>query len=577
MQVAFDVKDLRAQFHQLWNNRHQLQYFWDLVLRMVNPSYNLQIDFNAMRGGEDFFSSFSGSSFSRLKGVYHNRGAVNSAVLASYLHSNLTNPHSDWMRMILPEIYFLQDQMLPDDKLYALQSLQLISQECHNSWQSSNFHSVMFGFYKSLVDIGNACLFRGFYKKGNDVEPVFRNVSMFNVLFVEDAFDRPSHVFVIHRWTAYQIVSFFYPFKKEIELRRLLKSNIVDAYLKREQSLFTVIQSVYTPEMDQKKSHSVYFLWNESHVTSEEGIGKDEFLKTEVLDYMPYTITRIRRSPESKHGTGFSMEAFPLLAKLQRVQKAIWIANDKNVKPPMNMPTDRTKHNYTTDPGALNPMDLVQGKPVGLVPSMPEINILNMEQTKASLLMDIDQTYMIDKIIMEKVKYNRTGTEVQKRTGEEIRLLSPFIGALENDFLRPLVDFTINILKTRPNTSAVVSALRYLGKRAYRLQYISPIAQVQVQKQLQSYLEFYGHSNVLSQKEKGIDFRMNWLAFWIKIAILQNAPFDTIKTLIQYEQSQRDYQRQMQQMRQDQLTMNVDKVGSGLKNIEEANKIRRVA
>ena len=577
MRTDFTVDELRQQFTQLYNSRSSMDYFWNLVLRLVNPAYNLQLDGNIINGSRDFFSSFSGETFSRLNNLYHNRGSVNSSLMASYLHSNLTNPHSDWMRITAPESYHLQNRSLSDDTLKTLQALQLISQECHNSWQSSNFHSTMFGFYKSLVDIGTSCLFRGYYKVKNGLEPYYRNISMFNVYFMEDVYGRPAHVFVVYQWTGYQIVSYFFPNKSEVELRQLLPGDLVDCAYKRDTTLFTCIHSVYSPNMDDNSVHSCYFLYNSNDNSSSSNQRDFDagFLRKERLGYIPYSISRIRKNAGSQTGTGFSMEAFPLLAKLQRTQRAIWIANDKNIKPPLNAPTERLKFNYSSDPGVINPMDLISGKPVGIAPVMPELNILNIEQTKQSLLQDIDQTYMIDKILMENVRYNRTAQEVQKRTGEEIRLLSPFIGSLENEFLRPLVDFSLKLFTKRPAESMVVQALEYLNQSQYRLQYISPIAQVQVQKQIQNYLEFYGYSNALSQKEKRIDFKMDWMAFWLKMAILQNAPFDTIKTMLEYQKSQNDYEKQMEDMKKENMLMNIDKFGGTMKSLAEADNLRR--
>ena len=574
----FSVKELRVQFTNLWKNRSGLQYMWNLVLSLVNPAYNLSVNKDFVLGKRDALSNLDYNMLRNIRSVYHNRGAVNSSLLSSYLHSNLTNPHAEWMRLSVPESYFLQDRDLSDDVLQNLQFMQLIGQECHNTWQSSNFHSTMFGFYKSLVDIGTACLFRGYYKypRGN-IEPIFRNISMFNVFFMEDAYGRPSHVFVVHSWTAFQIVRYFFPNKSEVELRQLLPKTIVDCYHQRDPMVFSVLQSIYSVDLGNEKVISCYFLYDESSdSSSSEPLMKNEFLRKETLRYNPYCIARIRKPPESGYGVGFSQEAFPLLVNLQNVQKAIWIANDKNVKPPLNIPTNRVANQYSTDPGVLNPMSIVGGKLVGTSPAMNPLDVTPMEQTKMSILDDIDSTYMIDRILMENVRYNRTRAEVQKRTGEEIKILSPFIGSLENEFLRPLVDFTIQMFAMKKDT-IVQQAIRHLDNRSFRLQYISPIAQVQVQKQIQNYLEFYGYSNALSQKEKRIDMRIDWLAFWIKLAILSNAPFDTIKNLRDYQKSIGDYEEQMSQMRKDQMMQQVPGFGQTIKNLEEANAIRNKA
>ena len=94
---------LRQQFENLRYSRTGLDQSWDLVLRLVQPNYKLNAYFQSIGGQQ----KLNEGSYSVLRSLYHNRGAVNSAILASYLHSNLTNPHADWMKINLVDDFIL--------------------------------------------------------------------------------------------------------------------------------------------------------------------------------------------------------------------------------------------------------------------------------------------------------------------------------------------------------------------------------------------------------------------------------------------------------------------------------------
>ena len=90
-------------------------------------------------------------------------------------------------------------------------------------------------------------------------------------------------------------------------------------------------------------------------------------------------------------------------------------------------------------------------------------------------------------------------------------------------------------------------------------------------------IEFYGYSNAISAKDTRIDMRQNWLAFWEKLAILTNAPFDTINTMKQFEQKVQEAQKQQQQQQQLAGMESMEKAGTIYKNVMEGEKIRRTA
>ena len=557
---------LRKQFETIQMKRRGIEYLWDIVLRLVQPNYNLHNFFNKISEGKNVTDW---GQLNVLRQLYHNRGAVNSAVLASYLHANLTNPHSDWMKITIPEIYTLQGGTLTDEQINELKDLQLISQESHTLWQSSNLHSTLYGFYKTLIDLGTACLVKYHIGNSKNSQMVFVNMSMFNVFFEEDIFARPNVIFCIYNWSAYQIKKFFHSQVSDNMLYRVMPEDVLKCYLNNDFKSFPIVHYVVPNDDYEGKWKSCYF-----YAVSKDEKSKD-FIASHTIDQNPYTICRIRKNPESVYGTGFSMEAYPLLASLQTMQDNCWLASDKNVNPPMNTPTNRTQSLFSTAPNTLNPMDDVAGKPVGIAPSLPPINIQHLMQNKEALLQDIDKTYMIDKIIMESVKHNRSATEVEKRTGEEIKILSPFIGSLENEFLRPLVESTLDFFFTKRKKSEVYQALRRLAGQNFNLQYISPIAQIQLRGQINQMLEFIGITNMLADKDKSVIMRQNILSLWEKIAILMNHPMDTVNMKRELDQGMQQLRQSAENEQKVKSMESMKGAGTAYKDIMQGESIRR--
>lgn len=588
--MYFKPRYLRQKLDYLVTNRNVLESEWASVLRLVRPTQSqLSYFTNRLQTNRD---PIMGQQYRSLKQTYDNHGATASLTLSSYLHSSLTNPHDDWMKLKMGTVYQIPDLSKKGnidiaDEIHTVQTvLQFFSDQFHLEWQGGNFHQEVFSFYKYLIDIGTSCLGVYLNTEVKDWEFSSKCCSMFNTYFMEDGFGRPNHVWMIYNWDAKKIVDFFCRGMDEEKILETVGEKIYKSYKKWSPENFIFVHFV-CPNLHEGGFHSCYFLY-EQHSSYRDREAwesgdidkfwqrhdmKDKFLKTEKLYYHPYIISRIRKDPVSYYGSGYSMEAFPQLKQLQEMQRAITIAAQKNVEPPYNTPTERLGVKFSTQPNAKNPSDMLGNQIVSVEPSIPQIDLHGLLEVKESLKRDLDRTFLIDRIIIESTKRNRTATEVQKRTGEEIKILSPFIGSLENEFLKPLVKVSLELLM-QINSPVIKDAFKILKTVRYGVKYVSDIALAQVQKKTEILLEFFQSLALIAERKPEVLETADWMRVAQKIADNMDVPKDTLLSPIALQQKVTELKNQLAKQQQMDNLKNIQAGAGAAKQFEEAQSIQ---
>ena len=600
--MKYSSHALRNRLDQLRSSRTVMEWYWNKILFLTRPSLDqYQRYAEAGLGGA---SESARQNLAYLNELYDNNGASNSLTLASYLHSSLTNPHDNWVTLkdgiirsgveddradIDPEFLLTEEQALFRRRM----SLQLLSDQMHVEWSGENFHQEIFPYYKNLVDLGTSVFSVNQVKFNNRDRLIFRSRSLFQTYFLEDAFGRPNHVWSLYNASASQLVQFFCKGKSEDEIKEILGERIYKAYKDFTDENFVYVHCVYPDyeisTTDKLSFQSCYFLYDISRfavgqtikqakgkalINSQGRIETDVFLKEEIIKENPYIISRIRKDPESIYGTGFSMEAFPLLIQLQQIQRSLEIGAQKNVEPPLNIPTSRMDRQFSSRPNAHNPMDILGNRPVGVEPSLPPIDLVGGLEIKRDLQIQLDKIYMIDKIRIEPTRRNRTATEVEKRTGEEIKLLSPFIGSLENEFLYPLVNITLDLFR-KFDIKIIKDALGHLDAHSWSLKYISDIATAQTERLAQKVMEWHGYSVLLGEKDRRVLNLTDWVKAGKLVRSSLNIPLQIMNSPQKFtEINSAQAEAEQEQARQEQMG-DISKVAGAVKTLQESENIRQ--
>lgn len=581
---------LRRKLDELISNRTALDWHWGSIEELCRPSKRA-LNYFLDKSTAGTLSSDTYRNASNLPNfIYDNQGSVNSLLLSSYLHSSLTNPHDEWMSLqseFSPSMVLLNKKVnegnnaLETESQAYMQSIymQACSDQMHLNWRDSNFHQEIFMYYKSLVDIGTSCL--GVYQDKNKEGAItFMYKPMSEVYFCQDSQGFPNHVFCLYKWTARQIIDYFARGWNEGRIRSVFNERILKCYKEWSNDIFTFVHAVYPNYSQPDKFISSYFMyetvpsnevdWKLGFYTQKKS--NDVFLLNDNLDYNPYLISRIRK--DGLFGVGFSDEAYPLLVQIQNAQRSILIASKKNIEPPMNIPGDRAAKSFSTAPNSKNPTQLHGTQMVGASPSIPQINIRDMVLSKQELKVEIDKIYMIDKIIMESTKRDRTATEVQKKTGEEIKLLSPFIGSLESEFLMPLGKITFSMLKKSKNTF-ISEAFKELDKIGIKFKYISDIATAQTLKQVDKLMELYQRATIMAEKDPEVKLKIDWTIVFDLIVKNMNVNRLVIKSPDEFNQSLQQMQEALTQEQQLGNMQAMNQASQSYKALQEGEAIRQ--
>lgn len=592
----FTAQQLREKVQVLKSGRTYLESQWALTLRYVNANRNIDNFYNS----KAYSSSTQGSinSFQQsIRNIYDHTGSTYSSRLASYFHSSLTNPHVNWMSLTTADRAVSADDIFDKETFKNLVKLQKMSNQCHLMWSGSNLHKELYPFYKDLVDIGVACM--GVYETRKQIS--FRAMDIFSIYFEEDSLGEPKYVYAMYSWSARELINYFVgDFNNYDKIKDKLGSIILQAYLSNSTEQFKFIHAVY-PEAVGKKEFTSAYLFEEpekgnvtqfkpkdsanfgareppkeyAHLFPQMNNMNAGVIKYEKLEFNPYLVVRIRKQAGQLTGNGFSMEALPALLVLQQLQRMILVGAHKNVEPALNIPTRRYQNAYSTNPNAQNPVDTLGGRPVVAAPTMPPVDLNSPYKTIEIIIRQVSQVFLNDLIETGMYPLYKTATEVEKKAGEEVKLLSPVIGALESEFLRPLTERTVEIM-SRVSKGEIKKSFSEINVDNFDIQYISDIARAQSSQDVNNLIELYTLNMEMSEKgDPSVKTLINLKKLYAHIWLLRKAPLTLLNDPTSVEEATQTMNEQAKQQEQVSNMETMKSAGAGYKDMMIGEQTRR--
>lgn len=143
------------------------------------------------------------------------------------------------------------------------------------------------------------------------------------------------------------------------------------------------------------------------------------------------------------YGTSPAMEAIGDIKQLQHQQMRKGQAIDYNIRPPFRLPTDMKNQEanllpggvvYSDNPSAISPLWQVGMDLQHLLADMQDVRNRIARAFYADLFLMVSQR-----------DTQMTATEVQERHEEKMQMLGPVLERLQNELIRPLVDFVFDV------------------------------------------------------------------------------------------------------------------------------------
>ena len=372
-------------------------------------------------------------------------------LLSASLHGMLTSGATPWFHLALKDPDIGRDSQVQE-------WLETTSLRMMKAFNQSNFETEIHEMYVDLVVFGTGCMF--VEMDNNQLRFSTRHIAEFHI--AENQYGLVDTLFRKYKMPARQAVL------------RFGYDNITDyikkVYEKKPDEEVTILHAVLPRyERDTSKEDSMNMPFASVYICMESKMP----LSVGGFQEFPYVVPRFLKATGETMGRSPAMVALPDVKMLNLMSKTIIQAAQKQIDPPLLVPDDGFILPIRTNPGGLNfyragsrdtitPLNVGANIPIGL----------QMEEQRRQA---IRSAFYVDQLLSGGAP-NMTATEVIQRQEERMRVLSPALGRLMNEMLRPLVERTFALML---RADMLEVAPEILQGRDVDIEYVSPLARAQ--------------------------------------------------------------------------------------------------
>jgi len=527
-QMSNKLNELVSRYDKAVNNRSTWDATFDDVIFYTRPTREQVRETNTP--GEV-----------RTIELYDSTAAEATINLASNINSLITNQSSKWFELTTG------NQELDND-IQMKEWLYNVSEIVDDTLENSNFYTQVHEMYLDLCSIGTGIM----YVEEDDTKETdvrFQTMHIKEVVILEDKYGEVDTLFRKFEYTARQCEQRWK--KLPSKIKAMIKSDRGDEVI---EVIHVVLPSVDYVDNSKFRYASIWFDKECQHIF-EEG-GYNEF---------PYLTPRWLKNSNEVYGRSPAINNLPNIKTLNAMVETLLKTGQRIADPPVVTSPDFEEIDLT--PGAHNFGDTQESfiKPIDLGANLP-INMQLVQMYRDA----INDAFMITR--MQTIdKRQMTAEEVRARTAENLKVIGPVFGRLQNEFLTKLIKRTIGILVRAgkiPNPPMNINTIS--------LKYLSPLARSQKASEAQSIQQTIGFAVSLAE---------------IKPEILDNIDFDEAlrnladtfgtppkilldkkevdATRAQKQQMAQQQQKMAMQMAQSEVAKNE---GSTVKNMSEADR-----
>jgi len=436
------VDHLLKLFERAKNLRMNWTTYWQDIAKYVQPMKNNPYGYRAK--GEK-----RGDELLDATGIHSNE------LLASALHSMLTNPSVPWFGITTG------DESL-DNNDEARMWLSDSTRVMHNVLNNSNFQTEIHELYLDQGSFGTGAIFA----EEDDTDVVrFQSRSIFELFALENSKGVIDHIFREFKFNYYQLCDKFGEAWMTEELKREMES---DKFEKE----YTVVH-VIMPRKEGKK-------WDLAKTASDFEIGSYYILQDKRIlleeggfPEMPFAVPRWTKIAGEIYGRSPAMKALPEIKMLNKMMEVTIKAAQLQIAPPLAVPDDGF-----ILPVKMQPFGITyyrSGSQDEIKPLFQNIRLDLSREMIEGTRGKIQQAFFIDQLQLRQGP-QMTATEVMQRTEEQLRLLGPILGRQHNELLKPLIERVFAVCQRRKLFKPLPEIL---SKKKIDFIYSSQIAKVQ--------------------------------------------------------------------------------------------------
>lgn len=509
-------RDEAAQLLKLYksckNKRDNWETHWQDVARYVIPNKENVFDFNYRSKGDR----------KNLR-LYDSSARHYNELLASALHSMLTNPSVQWFELTTGDREIDDD---PKVKKY----LQRVVRKIHQVLNNTNFQTEIHELYLDLGSFGTGAMLID-----EDDENVinFTSRPIYQFYILENHKNQIDTFFIELNLPARKILQKYDEKDISADLLKMLKEKP-----EKEHKIIMMVRPNTDVDMNSKKPSNKPFQSFHIHEKS------CEILKRSGFDEFPAVFPRWIKDSMEVYGRSPAMKALPEIKMINSMMKTTIRAAQKVVDPPLMIPDDGFMR-FNTKPGGLNPYRSGTGDKVYPIETRGQIG-LGLDMIR-EVRESIKQSFYIDQLQLREGP-QMTATEVNARTDEHLRLLGPILGRLHFELLQPLIARVIGIMKRKGELPE--GAPEALQGKTPQVFYSSQIARAQRISEGQNFNRYFETIGAMSQVYPEILDNLNPDKVASFLSIIYGTPQEVMRDDSDREGMREDRQAQQEQMQQ---------------------------
>ena len=439
---------------EMQTDRHNFENVWQEISEFVTPN----------RG--DFI--YKRATAQRLdERVYDSTAVHSNEMLASALHSGLTNPSSKWFTLNPVNAELRDSRDVMENIETRLRYMYAIVNSPNTKFYQHN--------HEFLLDIGaygTACMF---IDEDEKYKVRFKNLHLSEIKFQENHLGEIDTVHRNFKMTARQA---FAMFEESGELPDKLKRAAEDSPDKKFDFLHVVMPMTEYENVDgfkevagNKEFASIYVCCESKQTVSTGGYYE-----------MPYIIARWEKLVGEVYGRSPAWNALSDIRMVNTMSETIIRAAQKQVDPPLLMADDGVIMPLHTHPSGVNIGGLTEDGTPLVAPLVTGGNIqigeIMLEQRREA----IRKAFFVDQFAPSAGTPASATERVQiEQTG--LRLTGPHLNRLQIEYLTPVIDRVHNILQ---RAGVFPIPPEELDSEQLNVEYVSPLASNQRQQELQA-------------------------------------------------------------------------------------------
>lgn len=429
----------------------------------------------ALPNKADFVRLF-GLGDKRRQQIFDGTAESGANIFASSIVGLLANPASVWFR------YETLDKDLNKYKQNAVW-LDYASKQALNAINQSKamFYAQL---YSTLLDIGVFGTGGILVQEGVKTRLAFKSYSPSQMCIYESAEGDVDTVFVKDKMTIRQVMQNqvsrgWIPHEKLIEREKTKPDDKVEV-------LYCIYPRADTYGLKRgPKNMPVASVWidvQNCHIMHEGGFEEHAL-----------PVARWDKATNEVWGRSAAMVALADIKTLNASVRAMMLAAEKNLNPPLQVPSDGTYGDIDLSPGAVNAImtkDGMGAEPIGGTNGNLPFH-LQWEQQKRDAIRAafyVDQLQIVGSTQM-------TATEVITRQDEKMRMMAPMLGRIQSELIGPIVERVLGVLMRNGHIAPAPESLQGQEVKAV---YVSPLTRAQRGAETQGIISFFNQMAVVA-------------------------------------------------------------------------------